>query len=77
MVDLQATNAKLRARSERMVAEVCGVDRDAARPILDAAGGSVKIAIVMHALGVPTRRSSAAGGAAAPCGSAGATTGHE
>jgi N-acetylmuramic acid 6-phosphate etherase len=52
MVDLQATNAKLRSRSERMVAEVCGVDREAARPILDAAGGSVKIAIVMQALGI-------------------------
>src|SRR6202044_3054878 len=50
MVDLRATNAKLRSRSERMVAEVCGVDREAARPILDAAGGSVKIAIVMQAL---------------------------
>jgi N-acetylmuramic acid 6-phosphate etherase len=66
MVDLQATNAKLRARSERMVADVCGVDRDAARQILDAAGGSVKIAIVMHALGVArdeaVQRLAAAGG---------------
>ena len=51
MVDLRATNDKLRDRSERIVAEVCGVDRAAAREILDAAGGSVKLGIVMHKLG--------------------------
>jgi N-acetylmuramic acid 6-phosphate etherase len=66
MVDLQATNAKLRSRSERMVADVCGVGRDDARGVLDAAGGSVKTAIVMHALGVgrddAERRLAAAGG---------------
>jgi N-acetylmuramic acid 6-phosphate etherase len=45
MVDLVATNAKLRARSERLVREVGG-DVDA-RALLDAAGGSVKTAIVM------------------------------
>jgi N-acetylmuramic acid 6-phosphate etherase len=66
MVDLQATNAKLRARSERMVAEVCGVGRDDARHLLEAAGGTVKTAIVMHALGVgrdeAAQRLMAAGG---------------
>ena len=51
MVDLQATNAKLRVRSERMIAEVCGVEGPAARRLLKAAGGSVKTAIVMRALG--------------------------
>jgi len=45
MVDLVATNAKLRARSERLVRDLCGeVD---ARAALDAAGGSVKVATVM------------------------------
>jgi N-acetylmuramic acid 6-phosphate etherase len=51
MVDLRATNAKLVDRSERIVAEVCAVDRPAARALLDAAGGRVRTAIVMHLLG--------------------------
>ena len=52
MVDLRATNDKLKDRSERIVAEVCEVDRDAARTLLEKAGGTVKIAIVMHFMGV-------------------------
>lgn len=52
MVDLRATNEKLRDRSERMVMEVCGVEREAARELLRGAGGHVKTAIVMHKLGV-------------------------
>ncbi|MBI1808432.1 MAG: N-acetylmuramic acid 6-phosphate etherase [Gemmatimonadetes bacterium] len=52
MVDLQATNEKLVDRSERIVAEVCGIERAAARAALDAAAGSVKLAIVMQRLGV-------------------------
>ena len=51
MVDLQTTNAKLVDRSERIVAEVCDVTREEARPLLERAGGSVKLAIVMHKLG--------------------------
>jgi N-acetylmuramic acid 6-phosphate etherase len=47
MVDLRATNEKLRDRSERIVMEVCDVDRAAARAVLDRAGGVVKTAIVM------------------------------
>jgi len=50
MVDLVASNAKLRARSERLVRELGG-DVDA-RALLDAAGGSVKTAIVMARRGV-------------------------
>ena len=52
MVDLKASNAKLRDRSERILVEVCGVDRDEARRLLVDSGGSVKTAIVMRALGV-------------------------
>jgi N-acetylmuramic acid 6-phosphate etherase len=52
MVDLQATNAKLVDRSERIVAEVCGVTRDDARDLLAIAGGSVKLAIMMKKLGL-------------------------
>lgn len=52
MVDLQARNAKLRDRSERIVMEVLGADRDVARAALHAAGGSVRTAIVMLHQGV-------------------------
>jgi N-acetylmuramic acid 6-phosphate etherase len=48
MVDLRATNEKLKDRSERIVVEVCNVDRDTARELLQRAGGVVKTAIVMH-----------------------------
>ena len=47
MVDLQATNAKLRERGERIVMEVLGVSRESARAALAAAGGRVRTAIVM------------------------------
>ena len=50
MVDLQASNVKLKDRSERIVAEVGGVSLDQARAVLEQAGGSVKIAIVMQRL---------------------------
>jgi N-acetylmuramic acid 6-phosphate etherase len=52
MVDLRATNAKLVDRSERIVAEVCGISRDEARALIAAADRSVKTAIVMQKLGV-------------------------
>ncbi len=51
MVDLRATNEKLRDRSQRIIMEVCGVERDEARDLLERAGGVVKTAIVMHFLG--------------------------
>ncbi|MEP6494894.1 MAG: N-acetylmuramic acid 6-phosphate etherase [bacterium] len=50
MVDMRASNVKLRDRSERILMEVCEVDRDGARRLLDASGGAVKPAIVMHFL---------------------------
>lgn len=66
MVDLMATSEKLRDRGERIVMEVCGVGRAAARAAIEAAGGSVKVAIVMVRLGVDAaeaaRRLEAAGG---------------
>jgi N-acetylmuramic acid 6-phosphate etherase len=52
MVDLQATNEKLKDRSERILRVVCGVTREQARELLDASGKSVKTAIVMQKLGV-------------------------
>jgi N-acetylmuramic acid 6-phosphate etherase len=50
MVDLVATNAKLRARAERLVREFGGDGVDAPA-VLAAAGGRVKTAIVMARLG--------------------------
>src|SRR5579885_942750 len=52
MVDLMALSDKLRDRGERIVMECCGVDRAAARAAIAAAGGSVKVAIVMVRRGV-------------------------
>lgn len=52
MVDLMATSEKLRDRGERIVMECCGVDRAAARRAIEAAGGSVKLAVVMTRAGV-------------------------
>jgi N-acetylmuramic acid 6-phosphate etherase len=52
MVDLRATNNKLKDRSERIVVEVCGVSREEARQLLEAADKSVKTAIVMQKLHV-------------------------
>jgi N-acetylmuramic acid 6-phosphate etherase len=48
MVDLRATNEKLRDRSERILMETLDVDRAAARDLLERAGGTVKTAMVMH-----------------------------
>src|SRR5207245_7743613 len=47
MVDLMAWSDKLRDRGERIVMECCGVGRPGARRAVEAAGGSVKLAIVM------------------------------
>ncbi|RPI99083.1 MAG: N-acetylmuramic acid 6-phosphate etherase [Chloroflexi bacterium] len=47
MVDMQATNTKLRGRARRIVAQVAGVSEHQAGEILDAAGGELKTAIVM------------------------------
>jgi len=48
MVDLRAVSEKLVDRSLRMVSAVTGLDRESARRVLLAAGGSVKTAIAMH-----------------------------
>jgi N-acetylmuramic acid 6-phosphate etherase len=52
MVDLRASNDKLRDRSERILMEVCGIDRARARSLLEESGGTVKTGIVMQMLGV-------------------------
>jgi len=48
MVDLQASNEKLRDRSVRIVMEMTHLGRTGAKRVLARAGGKVKPAIVMH-----------------------------
>jgi N-acetylmuramic acid 6-phosphate etherase len=48
MVDLRATNSKLRDRAIRIVQQVTGASRDSAAEVLERAGGHVKLAIVMQ-----------------------------
>ncbi|HEV2106285.1 MAG TPA: N-acetylmuramic acid 6-phosphate etherase [Candidatus Eisenbacteria bacterium] len=66
MVDLMATSQKLVERSRRTVMTATGVDYDAAARAIDAAGRSVKTAIVMLRAGCARaeaeRRLAAAGG---------------
>lgn len=66
MVDMRATNAKLRDRAARIVATLTGLDRTSALEMLDLAGGAVKTAVVMHRLGATRteaeRRLALAGG---------------
>ena len=48
MVDLNATNDKLKDRSLRILIKLTGLDRDAAEALLTRADGRLKSAIVMH-----------------------------
>ena len=48
MVDVRATNAKLRDRAARIIATLTGLDRNASFALLNAAAGSAKTAVVMH-----------------------------
>ena len=66
MVDVQPSNAKLKARARRIVAEATGLNLEAAAVALDAAGGEVKPAILAKLLGISPaearERLAAAGG---------------
>jgi N-acetylmuramic acid 6-phosphate etherase len=53
MVDLKATNRKLRLRSVRILGILCGLGDDAARDVLTRAGGELKVAILMARRGLP------------------------
>jgi N-acetylmuramic acid 6-phosphate etherase len=52
MVDLRATNAKLRDRAARIVSTITSLSRDESLALLDRAEGSVKTAIVMQRLSI-------------------------
>ncbi len=47
MVDMVANNAKLRARALAMLSEIAGADGASAQAALDAAGGHVKLAVLI------------------------------
>jgi len=47
MVDLRATNIKLRKRSEKMLMEITGVTAEAARDALRRSNGKVKLAVLV------------------------------
>jgi N-acetylmuramic acid 6-phosphate etherase len=53
MVDVQATNVKLRDRSSRIVAEACHISRGDAEALLAQCNGEVKTAIVTFLAKVP------------------------
>ena len=50
MIDVRATNSKLRDRAARIIATLTGLDRTASFTLLDQAAGSAKIAVVMQRL---------------------------
>jgi N-acetylmuramic acid 6-phosphate etherase len=52
MIDVVATNAKLRRRALRLVHALTGTSEGEARALLDSASGRVKVAVVMHRRGV-------------------------
>ena len=52
MVDLRASNRKLRDRAVRIVSTLAQVSRESALDLIDRAGGEVKTAIVMQQRGV-------------------------
>lgn len=59
MVDLRATNEKLRNRALRMLHEISGVSGEEAEDLLESSEGSVKVAVVMaktHASPARARR---------------------
>jgi N-acetylmuramic acid 6-phosphate etherase len=52
MVDLQVTAAKLEDRGRRILRDLLGVGYEEAGELLRAAGGRVKVGLVMHRRGV-------------------------
>jgi N-acetylmuramic acid 6-phosphate etherase len=66
MIDVRATNEKLRDRARRAVALVTGAPPEAVEEAVSAAGGDAKVAVVVLAAGVDAdearRRLAAAGG---------------
>ena len=60
MTNLRPSNVKLRARSERILAAEAGLDETEARAALEAAGGDLRVALVMSKTGRPRDEARAA-----------------
>jgi N-acetylmuramic acid 6-phosphate etherase len=56
MIDVVASNAKLRRRALGLVERLTGANGARAQTLLDAAGGRVKVAVVMARLDVDAQR---------------------
>lgn len=52
MINVQATNAKLKARGLQIISDATGCNLSQAQAVLDAAGGQVNVAILMQLSGV-------------------------
>lgn len=59
MVDVKASNVKLRDRAARIVTSLTGLPRDTAFTLLEAGGWSAKTAVAMHRLGCDRSRAEA------------------
>lgn len=57
MVDLMATSEKLRERAKKILIDVCRLDYNDAEELLEKAGGSVKLAIIMGNTGLSKTQS--------------------
>jgi N-acetylmuramic acid 6-phosphate etherase len=65
MVDMQTSNIKLKARAERMVAQIAGCEAAIAEAALSRSGGNIKLAVLLalgHAPGTAERMLEAGGG---------------
>jgi N-acetylmuramic acid 6-phosphate etherase len=60
MVDVQVTNEKLAGRARKLVEAITGVDPATAESLLRSADNRVKVAVVMHKLGLSRDESVAA-----------------
>lgn len=59
MVDVQASNTKLKKRVERIISAATGVSIDRARQLAQQAGGNAKLAIVMELTSLPKEEAAA------------------
>ncbi|MFA0414472.1 N-acetylmuramic acid 6-phosphate etherase [Vibrio renipiscarius] len=55
MVDVKASNEKLRIRAKHMVAQICDVNEQIAQELLIAVGYNVRAAVLYHSLDIPAQ----------------------
>lgn len=52
MIDVKASNEKLRVRAQRIVSEICDVKRDEAQALLNQVNDNVRAAVLLHWLDI-------------------------